>query len=179
MNPYEQHQGDAVSPANGVPHMTKKLLTATFKQSDKPVTRTTDIPYTHAWLAFGHDSKGVKNTWTGFSKSRALAERAANAGLGRFTHNPIGREVVEVVATEPAKKVNPAKGKPWRIVSTTPGYSGARFVLGDRGEHLRFVTEAEARIKADELARESDARHAKNSNILMCVYRPHKGPLKS
>lgn len=155
----------------------KKLLTATFKYPTHPRTRTTDIDYTHAWLVWGHNSKGVKYVRHGFSTSATKAARAAKTELSYMTHNPSGSEVVEVVATEPAKKVNPAKGKPWRIVSTTPGYSGARFVIGARGEHLRFATETEAQTKADELARESAERHAKSPNFLLNCYRPHKGAL--
>lgn len=158
----------------------KKLLTATFKYPTHPRTRTTDIDYTHAWLVWGHNSKGVKYVRHGFSTSATKAARAAKTELSYMTHNPSGTEIVEVVATEPAKKVNPAKGKPWRIVSTSasgPQSIGGRFVTSGRGEHLRFATETEAQTKADELARESAERHAKNSNFVACTYTPHKGAL--
>lgn len=174
VNSYEQSNGDAMSPvptnSKGVPQMTKKLLTATFSDGDQ-ITRKTSIAYGFAWRAFGHDSKGNKHTWSGFSATRTNAERAANAGLGRFTHNPCGREVVEVVATVPTKKVNPAKAAPWRIVETSAG-GNKRFVIGDRGAHLRFASRDEAVAKALDIKTEHDARCNRMPGLVRCTYEP-------
>lgn len=166
-------------PLEGVPHMAKKMfLTGTFKREGiRPITRTTDKAYPFAWMAFGHDKNGKQFAIAGFSGSRALAEKAATTSMNYYSHNPRGIEVVEVVATEPVKKVNPAKGKPWRIVSSYG--SNARFVSGDRGEHLRYATRAEADTVAEQMTADSLAKHQRSPGFVACSYAPYKGPLKS
>lgn len=177
MNSYEQTPTVAnnlpahvVRPSNskGFPKMTKTSITATFANGET-ITRKTTMKLTHAWRAFGCDSKGNQYVRTGFSGSAEKARKAANAELRYMTHNPSGSEVVEVVATAPAKKVNPAKSAPWRIAETTTGGS-KRFVKGNRGEHLRFTTEAEAKLKALEIQAAHDERCSRMSSLVPCLY---------
>lgn len=147
---------------------TKKLLTATFSNGSK-ITRTTDKGYEFAWRAFGHYKDGKPGSDCGFASTEDKARKAANSVLRYFTHNPSGIEIVKTVATAPAKKVNPAKAKPFRIVQTTSG-GNKRFVIGSGGAHLRFAHRHEAVTKAAELKIENDARCASSTYGVPCDY---------
>jgi hypothetical protein len=146
--------------------MTKQLLTATFKNGSK-ITRTTDKGYGFAWYSFGHykDGKAAGSDY-GFASTEDKARKAAQAVQRYFTHTPCGVEVVKVVATAPAKKLNPAKSAPFRIVETSVG--GKRFVGGRT--HLRFAHRHEAVTKAAELKIENTARCASSEYAVSCDY---------
>jgi hypothetical protein len=147
--------------------MTKQFLTATFSNGSK-ITRTTDKGYGFAWRAFGAHANGKTGSESGFASTEDKAHKAANSVLRYFTHTPRGVEVVKVVATAPAKKVNPAKAAPFRIVQTTPG--GKRFVIDTGGRHLRFAHRHEAVTKAAELKIENTAYCARSEYGVTCDY---------
>lgn len=145
--------------------MIKQLLTATFKNGSK-LTRTTDKGYGFAWYSFGHYKDGTAGSNYGFASTEDKARKAAQAVQRYYTHTPCGVEIVKVVATAPAKKVNPAKAKPFRIVSTSD--AGKRFMGGRT--HLRFATAAEAQIEADRMKADNTARCAVSQYGVPCDY---------
>jgi hypothetical protein len=152
--------------------MTKRFLTATLSTGQKITRTTSNDKLAFAWYASGKANSEFRSN-SGFSSSRFLATKEAMRH-GQYWPNDFRFEVVEVVATEPPKRGNTAKDKPWRIVEVSNAGGRTRYAKNSRGGHLRFATQAEAAKIAQDMTETSAECHAKQPMYVKCTYEARK-----